>query len=33
LLHERLLKPLSFAKLTLKASTFAYVYYVCTVGR
>jgi hypothetical protein len=24
---------LSFAKLTLEAFTFVYVYYVCTVGR
>jgi hypothetical protein len=31
LLQERLLTPLSFAKLTLEA--FVYVYYVCTVGR
>jgi hypothetical protein len=33
LLQERLLTPLSFAKLTLEAFTFSYVYYVCTVGR
>jgi hypothetical protein len=33
LLQERLLTPLSFAKLTLEAFTFVYVHYVCAAGR
>jgi hypothetical protein len=33
LLQERLLTPLSFAKLTLKAFTFVNVLYECVVGR